>query len=444
MKRKLVFLVAMIMLVFIAGCNGSSSDDTGAEPGPSNPTGIFTDAPVQGLAYSAVPSGLSGFTNSKGEFEYQEGDNVTFRVGNLVLGSVRATAFVTPFDIASYDDAVDIARLLQSVGTVTGGLIVLDSQRSQAVNNVVTDNMTLREALDALEDEEIITETAEDALEHMKDKSIYGGYAGYSAIRCESEGYKSVSSIMIVDKGNTFAFNIYNEYEDIDLPDGFSSVMDIVSRIKKIKIYEGVRTSESSFNFTEISDGSNLIYNVSSVGTEVLNTVISSDNNTCSGTGLLVRQADAVSDNVSCSFDNETLSEISVDIAKSNVYEYYTPVGVPYRAELDIAADGCSLTADAVFLGDNETYSTVTLYEKSFKGYYDPDKKSIFLSESKNDGSYAAMIIKIDDLGDYRAADKSSPSAIRDYFSGYYFEYAEDNATQEPLWSLFNVGRSYK
>ena len=60
-------------------------------------TGVFYDSPVEGLSYETQT--LSGMTNDKGEFEYREGETVTFSVGGLVLGSARGSERVTPADI---------------------------------------------------------------------------------------------------------------------------------------------------------------------------------------------------------------------------------------------------------------------------------------------------------------------------------------------------------
>ncbi|MDB2360450.1 hypothetical protein N9V77_01385 [Porticoccaceae bacterium] len=48
--------------------------------------GVFIDAPVKGLAYISAPSGKKGTTNEKGEFEYIDGDMVSFNMGAIELG----------------------------------------------------------------------------------------------------------------------------------------------------------------------------------------------------------------------------------------------------------------------------------------------------------------------------------------------------------------------
>src|SRR5258708_29902826 len=50
-------------------------------------TGVFA-GPTCGLKYQ-TPT-LSGFTTNDGEFEYREGEAITFLVGGVVLGAVEA------------------------------------------------------------------------------------------------------------------------------------------------------------------------------------------------------------------------------------------------------------------------------------------------------------------------------------------------------------------
>jgi len=70
-------------------------------------TKTVIDGVIEGIAYS-TSSGHSGFTDSKGNFQYQEGDSVTFKVGDVVLGEA------TPEDLAQnavfLQDMADVSR----------------------------------------------------------------------------------------------------------------------------------------------------------------------------------------------------------------------------------------------------------------------------------------------------------------------------------------------
>jgi hypothetical protein len=83
-------------------------------------TGIFVDSAVAGIGYRTSPGEHEGVTGSEGEYEYEEGDTVTFFIGDLELPPTAARGIVTPLNIAGTDDvndpvAVNIARLLQSL-----------------------------------------------------------------------------------------------------------------------------------------------------------------------------------------------------------------------------------------------------------------------------------------------------------------------------------------
>lgn len=166
------------------GGGGSKGDDDGASASAS--TGVFLDAEVAGVRYRSLPSGLSGTTNTDGEFQYRPGDTVTFSVGGIVLGSAPATGILTPLVLANSIDtlpegvtaadvATNIAIFLQSFDsdgnpdngiTITTALataaaaLSLDFQESPltfAADPTLT-------SLAALQDVEIVS--PEDAVEH--------------------------------------------------------------------------------------------------------------------------------------------------------------------------------------------------------------------------------------------------------------------------------------
>lgn len=82
--------------------------------------GLFTDAPVAGLAYTCTPSGQSGATDSNGQFNFVEGDSCTFRIGNISLPPVTAATVITPREIAAV--ITDSAGATESAENVTQNL----------------------------------------------------------------------------------------------------------------------------------------------------------------------------------------------------------------------------------------------------------------------------------------------------------------------------------
>ncbi|WP_284455401.1 hypothetical protein [Alloalcanivorax xenomutans] len=114
---------SLALTVMLAACGGggsSSSGDGGGEPDPSvqTETGVFTDSAVAGINYQTSPGNKSGKTNAQGEYDYVEGDTVTFSIGDTELPAVTATGRVTPADMADGNDpdvVTNILRLLQTL-----------------------------------------------------------------------------------------------------------------------------------------------------------------------------------------------------------------------------------------------------------------------------------------------------------------------------------------
>lgn len=102
------FSLSLITVAILSACGGSGNPVT---------TGIFVDAPVEGLSYSN--GSISGTTDASGRFLYTPGANVTFSLGGIAFPPVAGAAMVTPVDLVSGTGpqdpaAVAIARLLQS------------------------------------------------------------------------------------------------------------------------------------------------------------------------------------------------------------------------------------------------------------------------------------------------------------------------------------------
>ncbi len=118
-RRPLALAISVIMLgsaTVLTGCNESSSST------PS--TGVFLDAEVKGLAYTSSACSSNCFTNEKGEFLYNEGDTVTFKIGSTVIGSAKGDARVYTNTLMGEADvmgekSVRLARLLQTMNIKT-------------------------------------------------------------------------------------------------------------------------------------------------------------------------------------------------------------------------------------------------------------------------------------------------------------------------------------
>ncbi len=133
-KLKNKIFSALVVIAFgFTGCGGGGGGSAGTDT-PATQTGTFIDAPVEGLEYS-TPT-LSGFTNANGEFQYKTGETITFKIGNLELGSATGGTTITPLTLAGDTDlnnigtkATNIARILQTLdnNSTNGAKLVIQS-----------------------------------------------------------------------------------------------------------------------------------------------------------------------------------------------------------------------------------------------------------------------------------------------------------------------------
>ena len=123
-----ILLFALSFSLVVSGCGSSGGDDyIIAPPAASSVTGEFIDDPVQGLNYSCS-SGAVSVTNIDGEFTCNVGDDVTFSIGDMIIGTVAAkSGIITPYSFFPNDriSALNLARLLQSLDVDTSDSIII-------------------------------------------------------------------------------------------------------------------------------------------------------------------------------------------------------------------------------------------------------------------------------------------------------------------------------
>ncbi|RKG46548.1 hypothetical protein D7V68_13920 [Acinetobacter cumulans] len=130
-------LLSLAIVTLLTACGGGSSSDgqstnnngnpnTPTTPSTTNKIGILTDAVISGVHYVSKNSqgvvsyegttGDASSTNGKGSFKYNEGDKVTFSIGDIVLGSVTAQVKISPLELAT-DPVIrnNLIILLQSL-----------------------------------------------------------------------------------------------------------------------------------------------------------------------------------------------------------------------------------------------------------------------------------------------------------------------------------------
>ena len=194
-KLKALALICGTAALYACGGGGGSSSGGGAsndggdggDAGGSGEvrSGQFVDSAVANIAYTASPSGTTGFTDENGFFDFESGDTVTFSVRGVDLPSVPATGKVTinDFDKVSTTDSGDlglnIAILLQSLdsdGDASNGIHIPDETEEtadkaanvdfdQPVNDFVSDTETGVQV--ALVEGDSAPVTADAAKEHL-------------------------------------------------------------------------------------------------------------------------------------------------------------------------------------------------------------------------------------------------------------------------------------
>lgn len=79
--------------------------------------GQFIDSEVEGLEYSSGK--YSGLTDSNGKFKYKSGSTITFKIGDVVLGSAKSKKILTPQDLtkasSASDNTTNMVRFLMSL-----------------------------------------------------------------------------------------------------------------------------------------------------------------------------------------------------------------------------------------------------------------------------------------------------------------------------------------
>lgn len=100
--KKLVLASAVAGIFALSGCGGGGGGGGGSGAATGSSRGILTDAPVAGVAYT-TSSGVAGTTDANGGYDFNIGDTVVFKIGNLILGNVTATGIVSPLELANGD-----------------------------------------------------------------------------------------------------------------------------------------------------------------------------------------------------------------------------------------------------------------------------------------------------------------------------------------------------
>lgn len=182
----LSLLLIATALVFSGGCSRGGGGGVAVTPEDVK-EGYLLDGPVEGMEYVTVL--WSGITDRDGKFLYQDGENITFFLGDVILGRTNAKRFITPLDIVagsvntSFPEVINMSRLLQSLdfdGDLDNG-IQISSEIREALTGVYVDftdpnfaeNQNVQLLFDKLNSMDIFPEGEERGLVSAEDAQIH-------------------------------------------------------------------------------------------------------------------------------------------------------------------------------------------------------------------------------------------------------------------------------
>lgn len=119
------FGASILSLAILAGCGGGGDGTApaaggGGGGGGTTTSGQLTNSPIDGVPYSAAPSGLTGTTMNGGMFNFQAGDTVTFNIAGVeiaVPGGTRITPQTLAEELAN-GNATTQANILANLTTL--------------------------------------------------------------------------------------------------------------------------------------------------------------------------------------------------------------------------------------------------------------------------------------------------------------------------------------
>lgn len=206
-----------LSLIGCGGSGGSSSGDTTPTELATN-TGAFVDSPVEGLQYSTTT--LSGNTDNQGRFQYKDGETVTFKIGNLELGSAKGGKLMTPLTLTGENDlnnisskVTNIARILQSLdeNSSNSGLIKIPSSlKDLEISNIDLEsdadlNTILSEAQTITSKSYVLKDSATAKADMKKYIGLYNQYDIISAGYYSGTGTKYY--LLAMPKENNIIFS---------------------------------------------------------------------------------------------------------------------------------------------------------------------------------------------------------------------------------------------
>ncbi len=150
-------------------------------------SGVIIDGVIEGLSYE-TSSGLKGYTDANGSYQYHKGDSVTFSVGGVILGTQSSAALADGMlflqDLAGVertdlnnDYVQKMAVFLQSLdgfGTTADGIQISEASRatlSDVTLNLVTASMA--DVVATLTTAGYTTVSVAEAMAHVREMLVF-------------------------------------------------------------------------------------------------------------------------------------------------------------------------------------------------------------------------------------------------------------------------------
>ena len=145
MKKSITLSSIAIASLLLVGCGGggSTSTDTSSNIG----MGYYVDSAIEGVDY--ICGTQSGTTDVDGKFTFEENQNCSFKVGNVILREVDASTLKNGITIL--EDNIDTARFLQTLdrdGDASNGIEVSDAVKKLDITEVPKEDAVLSDIRD--------------------------------------------------------------------------------------------------------------------------------------------------------------------------------------------------------------------------------------------------------------------------------------------------------
>lgn len=136
--------VSLFSLLLLSCGGGGSGGSPGSKDTENTQQGVFLDAVVEGISYTS--GSISGTTDANGTFNYQPGQSITFKIGDIVIGTatgapiITPTSFVSDTDPNGYHIVINTIRFLMTLdsdGDPDNGIQISEAVRSAAVGQKV-------------------------------------------------------------------------------------------------------------------------------------------------------------------------------------------------------------------------------------------------------------------------------------------------------------------